>query len=286
MNLRSSCAMLLAAGLVLLTPAPARTAATDAPGLMHASSHATGIDDVRAYWISEKLDGVRGRWDGHRLRTRSGMPIVPPAWFTANWPRVPMDGELWIARGRFDEVSSLVRIADPKHPGWKATRFMVFDLPGHPGPFGARVLRMRTLLSDRRIAWLRPVTQWRVHGQPQLDRQLKQVVAAGGEGLMLHHHNARYRAGRSDHLRKYKPHDDAEARVVGYTAGQGKYAGQVGALLVIGADGMRFRLGSGLSDADRARPPPLGSRVTYRYNGLTAKGTPRFARYLRVRHDH
>jgi DNA ligase 1 len=29
----------------------------------------------------------------------------------------------------------------------------------------------------------------------------------------------------------------------------------------------------------------VGSLVTYRFNGLTSTGLPRFARYLRVRHD-
>ena len=56
-----------------------------------------------------------------------------------------------------------------------------------------------------------------------------------------------------------------------------------GALEVESADGRRFRLGSGLSEADRAEPPPIGSWVTYRYNGLTSTGLPRFARFLRVR---
>lgn len=283
MNLLACCVLLLGSVVGGLAALPG--AAAEAPGLMHASRHAAGIDDVRGYWISEKLDGVRGRWDGRRLRTRGGMPVVAPAWFTAHWPAVPMDGELWIARGNFEQVSGLVRRADPKHPAWRRTRFMVFDLPGHPGHFAGRVLGMRALLADPRVPWLRPVPQWRVGSQSQLDRQLREVVAAGGEGLMLHHQHAIYRVGRSDLLRKYKPHDDAEARVVGYTAGKGKYAGQVGALRVVRADGLRFRIGSGLSDADRRRPPPIGSLVTYRYNGLTANGTPRFARYLRIRRE-
>ena len=50
-------------------------------------------------------------------------------------------------------------------------------------------------------------------------------------------------------------------------------------------DGRRFRLGSGLTDAQRANPPPIGSLVTYRYNGLTSKGLPRFARFQRLRLD-
>ena len=73
--------------------------------------------------------------------------------------------------------------------------------------------------------------------------------------------------------------DDIDA--LAYTAGPGL----VGALLVEDAHGRRFALGSGLRDADRAAPPAIGSTVTFRYDGLTEQGNPRFARYLRVRRD-
>ena len=224
-----------------------------------------------------------GRWDGKRLITRGGLPIDAPAWFTARWPAVPMDGELWIARGRFEDVSALVRRTATDDAEWRDVRFMVFDLPGDGSVFEARVLRMRSLLQHAGVAWLRPVPQFRATDAAQLDATLAWVVSLGGEGLMLHRRDARYRGGRSEDLLKYKPYDDAEARVVGYTAGRGRHAGRVGALIVARSDGLQFRLGGGLTDAQRANPPAIGTQVTYRYNGLTAKGTPRFARFLRVR---
>ncbi len=241
--------------------------------------------DVREYWVSEKLDGVRGRWDGHQLWARSGESIDPPAWFTAGWPAQPMDGELWIARGRFDAISTLVRAPGVGGTGWRAVHLMVFDLPGDRGPFERRVLHIRALIAMTRNGSLRAIPQFRVGSRAELDARLRSVVAAGGEGLVLQHRDALYTPGRSATLLKYKPYDDTEARVVAYTPGQGKYAGQLGALIVRRPDGLQFRLGSGFSDAERAHPPSLGSDVTYRYNGLTAKGTPRFARFMRVRQD-
>lgn len=283
MNLRAICVLLLSLWWILLSPSlPA--ADTVPPRLMLATHYETGID-VSEYWVSEKLDGVRGRWDGHSLRTRGGQSIDPPAWFVRDWPNVAMDGELWIARGRFDEASGIVRAADADDAAWRRMRFMVFDLPADPGPFESRVLHMRKLLSATGVAWLRPVTQFRVHDAAELDARLDSIIAAGGEGLMLHHRNARYRVGRSDELLKYKPYDDAEARVVAHTAGRGKYRGMLGALIVERPDGLRFRIGSGFTDAQRAAPPRIGSFVTYRYNGLSGKGIPRFARFLHVRHE-
>ncbi|MGH8084040.1 MAG: DNA ligase [Lysobacter sp.] len=280
MNLPASCLLLLC----LLMPVSSLAADdADPPRLMLATSYEAGVV-VSDYWVSEKLDGVRGHWDGHALRTRGGYPVNAPAWFTRGWPAVPMDGELWLGRGRFDEVSGLVRALAPADERWRQVRFMVFDLPGHCGPFEARVLRMRTLLAAADIAWLRPVAQRLGTDAASLDDRLEAIVVAGGEGLMLHHRDARYRVGRSDDLLKYKPYQDAEARVVGHTAGRGKYVGMLGALVVERADGLRFRLGSGFTDAQRADPPAMGAYVTYRYNGLTPNGVPRFARFLRVRH--
>ena len=268
--------------LLLLLPAAPLCAGEAPPRLMLATGYVAGIE-VGDYWVSEKLDGVRGHWDGRRLRTRSGSSVEPPAWFTAGWPAVPMDGELWMGRGRFEQISTTVRAARADDAAWRRVRFMVFDLPSDGRRFEARVARMRTLLDQAGIAWLRPIPQFRVRDAGVLDARLKAVVAAGGEGLMLHHRNARYRVGRSEDLVKLKPFDDAEARVVGHTAGRGKYTGMLGALIVQRADGLRFRLGSGLSDAQRATPPPVGTVVTYRYNGLTANGVPRFARFMRIR---
>lgn len=243
-----------------------------------------GEVDVGEYWVSEKLDGVRGHWDGQALWSRGGYRIAAPDWFTEGWPSMPMDGELWIARELFDETSGIVRSTQSDDKDWRRVRFMVFDLPEHGGTFDQRVQAMADL-SDYGINWLQPVRQFRVAGATELQARLDTLVAEGSEGLMLHHQDARYHSGRSQDLLKYKAHDDAEARVVGYTEGQGKYEGKVGALVVEREDGRRFRLGSGLTDQARAEPPAIGSWVTYRYNGFTSTGLPRFARFVRVRTD-
>lgn len=102
---------------------------------------------------------------------------------------------------------------------------------------------------------------------------------------MLRRVDAPYRSGRSDDLIKLKTVDDAEATVVGYVPGKGKYQGMTGALVMQMPSGQQFRLGSGLTDALRANPPALGTVVTYRHNGFHPSGLPRFARFWRVRAD-
>ena len=50
-----------------------------APPVMLASTWQDG-PDVSQYLVSEKLDGVRARWDGRVLWTRAGHRIHAPAW--------------------------------------------------------------------------------------------------------------------------------------------------------------------------------------------------------------
>ena len=273
--------------VLLLTPQQQLHASTQlhaAPAPMLASRVASDID-VASYLVSEKLDGVRARWDGRALWTRNGNRIDAPASFTRGWPAQPMDGELWLGRGRFQDISNLVRALQRDDRAWREVRFMAFDLPGDNGHFAKRTLRLQAMVMAADSVQLGHFPQRHLTSRALLDAHLDRVMAAGGEGLMLHHALAQYRAGRSETLLKFKRWDDAEARVVGYRPGKGKYTGLVGALLVEDAHGRRFALGSGLRDTDRATPPAVGSMVTFRYDGLTAKGNPRFARYLRVRRD-
>ena len=259
-------------------------AGSDAPALMLAGKYHPGLD-LGAYWVSEKYDGVRGYWDGRQLWSRGGERLNPPAWFTEGWPADPMDGELWAGRGRFEHASATVRQQQPDDAAWREMRFMVFDLPAHPGVFDDRLLAYQSLVNRLNRPWVVAVPQQRIETHLALQRELKAVVHAGAEGLMLHRGDSLYRAVRGEDLVKLKPFDDAEARVVAYLPGKGKHAGRLGALAVETPEGLRLRLGTGLTDAQREHPPALGTWVTYRYRGLNDSGIPRFASFLRERPD-
>ncbi len=288
--LRASLLAVLLAASNLLSPAPALAQAnTGKPVLMLANVYHPGVV-LANYWVSEKYDGVRGFWDGEKLLTRGGERVMAPAWFTAGWPKTPMDGELWAGRGQFSKAVSTVRQQTPDESAWRGMRFMVFDLPAQPGPFTDRISGLNGLVSQIDKPWVVAVTQYRVPDHAALRAQLKKTVRLGGEGLMLHRGDSLYKGLRNDDLLKVKTHEDAEARVVGHVAGKGKNAGRLGALLVeIPAEGgkpaQRFRLGTGFSDLQRQNPPPVGSLVTYRYRGLNDSGIPRFASFMRVRED-
>lgn len=271
--------------LAALAAFPAVALAGDPPPLMLANVY-RGQVDLQAYWVSEKYDGVRGYWDGVRLMTRGGEQVRAPAWFTDGWPSTPLDGELWAGRGRFAQTVSTVRSQQPDDRAWRDIHFMVFDLPASVEPFDRRKDALDVAVRAIGKPWVQAIVQYRVKSPGELQAMLDRVVRAGGEGVVLHRGASLYRAERNDDLLKLKPYDDAEARVVAHLPGEGRFAGMLGALLVEMPDGRRFRIGSGLTQAQRRAPPPLGTWITYRYNGVNQRsGLPRFARFLRERTD-
>lgn len=242
--------------------------------------------DPAAYWVSEKLDGVRAYWDGQRLFFRSGNPVNAPDWFIRDFPKTPLDGELWLGRGAFERLSGTVRKQVPDDEAWRQVRYMVFELPHGAGTFSERYEQLRHQVDQAGVPWLVVVDQYRVVDRQALKHKLDDVLANGGEGLMLHRADAVYQIGREEALLKLKPYEDREAVVIAHIPGTGRNQGRLGALLVEDRDGRRFRIGTGFSDAQRDNPPPIGSLISYRYRGLTVNGLPRFASFLRLREDN
>lgn len=280
--------LILSAGATVLPSwaiaRPGSASSADSSALPLLASVYTGQVDPAVCLVSEKYDGVRAVWDGRVLRHRSGREVSAPRSFLASLPGEPVDGELWLGRGRFEALSGIVRTASPREADWSGVRYMVFEMPGGRGSFAERAERLRELVARSGSAQLVAAPQTRVKDRAELQSRFESVVAAGGEGLMLHLASAPFVTGRGDVLMKLKPHLDAEAVVIAHRSGTGKYRGLVGALEVEAPDGRRFLVGSGLTDALRRDPPHPGQTITYRYRDLTSKGLPRFATYLR-RHD-
>ena len=233
--------------------------------------------------MSEKYDGIRGYWDGHQLLSRSGKALNPPPWFVQGWPTSPFEGELWAGLGQFEQAASVIQQKQAPDNEWRPMRLMVFDAPTLNKPFTVRIALYQGMVQQIGKPWVQAVQQNQIQSHTALKTLLQKTVQAGGEGLVLHRGNSVYQSGRNGDVLKVKPHDDAEAKVVGHEAGQGKHAQRTGALWVETPQGLRFKLGTGLSDAQRENPPALGQWVTYRYRGLTDKGVPRFASFVRLR---
>jgi DNA ligase-1 len=266
-------------------PPPPRTKTRDdeAPPLLLAEPW-DGVADPAGWWLSEKLDGVRAYWNGKEFLSRLGNRYLAPDWFVEGLPETPLDGELWLGRKQFQRAVGIVKRQD-KSDFWKEIRFLVFDAPALDVRFEERLAAVKEALDKGKPAFAQAHDHTLCRSADHLRDELSRVEGLGGEGLMLRQPRSNYEVGRSSTLLKVKRFLDAEAHVVGHEPGKGRHMGRLGAVVAQLADGTRFSVGTGFSDAERSSPPPLGSTITFRYQELSDAGVPRFPSYVGVRHD-
>ncbi len=238
--------------------------------------------DPTGWWMSEKLDGVRAYWDGKQFLSRNNNIFYAPEWFAEGLPPHPLDGELWVARKKFDFTSGLVR-QQSKSNDWKQVRYLIFDAPDVAGPFEDRLKFLTNSIRSWKSAYAAVHEHVVCTGVDHLISELDRITQLGGEGLMLRQPGSAYERTRSTTLLKVKTFLDAEAIVIGYEAGAGRHKGRVGALMARFGNGKEFKVGTGLKDKEREKPPAKGSVINVKYQELTKDGIPRFPVYVGLR---
>lgn len=145
-----------------------------------------------------------------------------------------------------------------------------------------------------------------------VEEELNRIIDAGGEGVVMRAPASVWVPKRTRTLLKYKPMQDADGIVVGFTSGRAtekgsKLLGRIGAL-ILNYGGKRLEL-SGLTDEERlfktssmthyATTHPgldmpddfagkyfnVGDSVTFKYRELSVDYIPKEARYHRVRDE-
>ena len=257
--------------------------AKEAPGVLLAESW-DGATNIAGWWMSEKLDGLRAYWDGKQFISRRGNLFLAPDWFLAGLPQVPLDGELWITRKKFT-LAQGIAMSQTRGEEWRQMRFLIYDAPAHGAEFEARQRFLGDLVAQTSPPFASLLEQQQCRDADHLRAELERVEALGGEGLMLRQPGSKYEAGRSSTLLKVKTFRTDDAVVIGHQPGEGKHKGRLGALIARTGDGKEFRVGTGLSDAERGSPPAIGSIITFKYQELTETGVPRFPSYVGLRRD-
>jgi len=252
--------------------------------------------DITGWLMSEKLDGVRAYWDGKHLISRQGNVYASPEWFTQHFPPFEVDGELWLARGQFQETVSIVRQQIPDNR-WKQITYNIFEVPNQKGGLLERLSILKAFLKHTPNSFIKIIEQKTIKSNQDIEKELKRILALGGEGLVVRNPDTTYQTGRLASALKIKQKQDAECVVKSYTKGQGKFTGLVGAIKCqlipeqvarlftkLNAKNKQIiKVGSGLTDNQRLHPPKVGSVITFQYIGLTNKGLPRFPVFLRER---
>lgn len=248
-----------------------------APELMLVASYEN--QDVSGWVMSEKLDGVRGYWDGKQLYTRQQRLLSPPHYFIKDFPPFAIDGELFSQRNQFEQISATVR--SQKDKGWENLALYVFDVPNAKGNLFERLAQLEQYLQQHPTPHIKIIPQIVIKDQQHIQQFLAEVEAKQGEGLVLRNPNAPYEFGkRSKQILKLKTALDEECTVIAHHLGKGQFANVMGSISCQNQRGI-FKIGSGFKLEDRINPPAIGSQITYKYRGLTANGKPRFATYWR-----
>jgi len=247
------------------------------PAMLLAEKWTSDIDPT-GWWMSEKLDGVRGYWTGKEMLSRSGNIFYLPEWFKQQLPSCTLDGELWMGRKKFQETVSIVRTQGGSDESWEKIMYLIFDAPKAPGTFEDRMLFLSSFSKLDGATSACVLKQEKCKGSNHLLQTLKKVGKIGAEGLMLRQPNSLYEGSRSSTLLKVKTFLDDEATVMGYEDGKGRHKGRVGSI-ILSWKGKTFKAGTGLSDKERKNPPSIGSKVTFKYQELSTGGIPRFPVY-------
>lgn len=270
--------------LLLLSAVTALADAGSGPAPWPLALYHPGVDPSH-YWVRERLRGVRAYWTGRRLENAEGVPIAVPAGFTRGFPHRALDGKLWMGRHGYSRLLGLLHRRVPEAREWTTVLFMALDLPGHPGPFKTRLPALRRLTEGLTAPHLRVPPHIRITDRHALREQLRQILKAGGAGLMLHRDEALYRHPAPDDLLEMRPFRRGQGQVVAVIHARGHGSTRMLGLLLRGHGDHLFRLTEGFSEAQRDHPPPIGSIVAYKFYGYTRDGRPRFMRFLKVNEE-
>jgi DNA ligase-1 len=272
---------------------------------------AGGIDPMLAHKYKEQGKKitypayVQPKLDGHRcvavvgdagvvLYSRSrkvirGVPHVSRAIEAMSLPvGTILDGELYNHdyHDKFEELTSFIRQVTPK-PGHEVVQYHVYDLPSSTGSFRNRLYWLRCWITEDPA--VRLVETEAVYNFDEVQSFFANYLADGYEGAMVRNADSLYKFGRSYDLQKVKEFDDAEFTIVGIESGRGRMEGRAiftcttdsGDTFAAKMKGTIDSLAYYLDHKDEF----IGQLLTVQYQGLSAKGIPRFPVGLRIRKD-
>jgi ATP-dependent DNA ligase len=258
------------------------------------------------YWMEPKLDGIRclAAWDG-RMYSRSAktdlavrLPHIAhavrelhlpqgvwldgevgyPAGFSRyNWPILDFNATVRVTGSSVDEA---LRKQDAEV---RVIQFHVFDCVNEQA-------------SRRHWPIIGPSNGviYQIQEAPGWDEDtFTQYVLDGGEGVILKNPEARYQPGKRPARTWYKikKFESTDGVIIDYDPGQGKYSGQLGALVVKLLDGTVVRA-SGMNDGLRMRMSEnfeefRGRWVEIKYFGRVGSASDgyRHPQFLRFRAD-
>lgn len=241
-----------------------------------------GDENIENWLMSEKLDGIRGYWNGKELLTRKGKKIYAPKWFIKDFPSFELDGELWTKRADFENIQNIVMDKKPSNE-WKQITYNIFEVPNTNGDFIKRLEKAKNWIKNKNIKHVKVIEQIKIKDKEHLNEFLNKIIKNKGEGVIVKNPNKNYHTGRSSHILKVKRSQNLEGEIIGINISN--KTAILKSLELKLENGVIFNLGTGFTKNQRENPPKIGEIVTFKYYGFTKNGKPKFASFLDVRRD-
>ncbi len=238
--------------------------------------------NIKGWYMSEKLDGIRAYWDGKQLLTRKGKKIYAPKWFIKNFPNFKLDGELWTKRDDFENIQNIVMDKKPSIY-WKNVTYNIFEVPNTKGDFLKRLDKAKSWFKTQPNKYVNIIKQIKIKDENHLNQFLERIIKKNGEGLIIKDPRKDYHTGRTPHVLKVKKAQDMEGIVIGININEKTRL--LKSLVIKLENGVIFNLGTGFSNKQRKNHPKIGEIITFKYYGFTKYGKPKFASFLHVRKD-
>lgn len=235
--------------------------------------------NIKNWYMSEKLDGIRAYWNGKELISKNGNKIYAPNWFIKDFPPFELDGELWTKRDDFENIQNIVLDTNPSNK-WKEITYNIFEVPNTKGDFPKRLEKLENWLLKNPNPYIKIISQIICKNKTDLIYYQEKLSNKRAEGIILKNPNLEYEIGRSDNLLKVKTFFDTEGIVISHNFNKEK---KFKSLVVKLENGKIFNLGGGFSNKQKENPPKIGEIVTFKYYGYTKNGIPKFASFLRIR---
>lgn len=273
------------------------------------------FDGQRAVWDGQKFVS----------RNSSGDPRVypyVPRWFVACMPPgIALDGELFLARNSFSATTSILKTGlkpenmrkkgDPTQADlesrWSKIKYQVFDVINE-NPYEVRKQQLEDIVALRTSAWnfisvpfyikkpdcpLILTRQHLIRSIGELDAIYDHLVAEDAEGVMVRAPGIPYIPRRTKMMLKMKLKEDSDCILIGFKPGEGKYHGLLGSFecqdtiskKTFYLGGMTDKIRINYNNRNSPEYHPIGTLITYTFNGKTADGVPRHPRYKGIRFD-
>lgn len=246
-------------------------------------------------FMSEKLNGIRAIWTGKNIKSRTNKIIHAPQWFLKQLPsNTPLNGELYLNKGKFESISSIVSKKQPIDSEWKQILFMIFNKPtlskqSFENRYNNLKKIQKSICRNNPNCPFKLVKQTKIKDSNNLQHVFEKIIKSGGEGVMLKNPNSTYSLKRTKNLLKMKPFSNAEGIIYNMIEGKGKDKGKMGALKITFGN-KKLKIGSGFTNNQRVKfwkhkNKLIGNKITFKYEGLTKYNIPRFPTFLRMRFD-